>query len=217
MAAIQDKQKVIRTSKYLSFLLRHGADQNNLKMSSDGFVSVNSITNLPQSASYKITLELIKMIVESNDKKRFELKQNENSEWFIRACQGHSIKNLDEMQMMEPITDASKYPSVIHGTFKKFWPSIQNEGLKIMTRNHVHFATGFPKDHSVISGMRRSCDVFIELDLEKAIKDSLKFFVSSNGVILTSGQNGVVDVKYFKRVLDKNCHQLVWKVGENKV
>lgn len=41
----------------------------------------------------------------------------------------------------------------VHGTYEKFMSSIWQEGLKRMTRNHVHFATGLPKEDGVISGM----------------------------------------------------------------
>jgi 2'-phosphotransferase len=90
----------------------------------------------------------------------------------------------------------------------KFWPSIKTEGLKTMTRNHIHFATGFPKDQSVISGMRLSCEVFIEIDLHKAMADGIKFFLSVNGVVLSSGRDGVVGVGYFKNVTDRKGGKL---------
>jgi RNA:NAD 2'-phosphotransferase (TPT1/KptA family) len=41
----------------------------------------------------------------------------------------------------------------VHGTTEKAWDIIQKEGLKPMTRNHIHFATGLPKEDGVISGL----------------------------------------------------------------
>jgi 2'-phosphotransferase len=189
----------IKISKYLSYLLRHGAKEKNLQMSIDGFVEVNSILNLTQSKSYKINLEIIKKIVETNDKKRFELKV-EDGNFYIRACQGHSIKDLDETKMMREITNPDEFPTVVHGTYCKNWKLIKLEGLKVMNRNHIHFAPGYPKDDQVISGMRSSCDIYIELDLKMALSDGIKFFISSNRVILSSGVNGVILPKYFKNV-----------------
>jgi 2'-phosphotransferase len=87
MSSTHDKQQLIRASKYLSFLLRHGAIENNLKISPDGFIKVQEILNLKQSSSYRLNLELIRQIVDTNDKKRFELKQADN-DWLIRASQG---------------------------------------------------------------------------------------------------------------------------------
>ena len=38
-----------------------------------------------------------------------------------------------------------------------------------MARNHIHFATGLPGDDFVISGMRGSSQVIIEVDLKRAL------------------------------------------------
>ncbi len=54
-----------------------------------------------------------------------------------------------------------------------------------MSRNHIHFAPGMPKQNGVISGMRTSCEIYITIDLFGAIKDGIIFYVSTNNVILT--------------------------------
>lgn|GEM_PF-4081194 len=102
------------------------------------------------------------------------------------------------------IEDPTLYPVVIHGTFSKFWKLIKQEGLKRMSRNHIHFAPGMPQEEGVISGMRSTCDIYIQIDMEAAIKDGIKFYISSNNVILTEGVDGVLSPKYFKRVVQKN-------------
>lgn len=211
---MNDQNRLIRTSKFLSYLLRHGAAESNLTMTNDGYVPVESILNLPKSAPYQMNLDLIKTVVNSNDKKRFEIKQLDHSgQWLIRACQGHSLKNLDETKMMKPLTDASQFEVIVHGTFRKFWHLIQIEGLKRMTRNHIHFATGY---QNVISGMRKSCEVFIELDLAKCLSDDIKFFLSPNGVVLSAGIEGVIEPKYFKKVLVREGHSGVLSVLSEK-
>ena len=73
-----------------------------------------------------------------------------------------------------------------------------------MKRNHIHFAIGYPGEKSVISGMKKSGDVYIELDLEKALKDDMKVYISNNNVILTAGFNKVIPPKYFKICKDRN-------------
>ena len=73
-----------------------------------------------------------------------------------------------------------------------------------MGRNHVHFAVGRPGESEVISGMRNTCDILIELDLEKALKDGMKFYISKNKVILSSGFDDLISINYFKRVSDRN-------------
>lgn len=71
-----------------------------------------------------------------------------------------------------------------------------------MSRNHIHFATGTPKNTDVISGMRKNCEVYIFIDLEKALLDDIKFYKSENGVILSPGDDhGKIDKKYFLKVV----------------
>ena len=72
-----------------------------------------------------------------------------------------------------------------------------------MSRNHIHFAPGYPKDKEVISGMRKSCDITIQIDMFKAIKDGIDFYISANNVILTEGINGTLPPKYFMLVTSK--------------
>lgn len=106
--------------------------------------------------------------------------------------------------LLSKIEDASLYPIVIHGTLSKFWPLIKDQGLKRMTRNHIHFAPGLPKEEGVISGMRGSCDVIIQINMAAAIKDGIQFYISSNSVILTEGVEGVLSPKYFLKVMKKD-------------
>jgi 2'-phosphotransferase len=72
-----------------------------------------------------------------------------------------------------------------------------------MARTHIHMATGYPDDSSVISGARSSADVFIIIDMEKALSDGIEFYRSTNGVILSSGIDGVLEPKYFKDIVYK--------------
>jgi len=73
-----------------------------------------------------------------------------------------------------------------------------------MARNHMHFAKGYPGDKEIISGMRSTCDVLVEADLDKSIKDGIKWYISANGVILSPGdKDGFLLVKYFKKAIVK--------------
>jgi hypothetical protein len=71
-----------------------------------------------------------------------------------------------------------------------------------MKRNHIHMATGLPSS-GVISGMRATCEVVIHVDVALALADGIEFFLSANGVVLTSGVDGVLAPKYFKKVEDR--------------
>lgn len=97
-----------------------------------------------------MTLEQIKYVVDNNDKQRFKLIQ-EQGEYLIRANQGHSIKSVNQDQLLERL--AEPLPVAVHGTSLDSWQSIKQQGLLCMKRNHIHLAPGLPGHDGVISGM----------------------------------------------------------------
>jgi len=190
-------------SKRLSFYLRHGAEKAGLRIRNDGYVRLADILKLNEFKQHHATFEKIKQIVDENDKQRFSMMQ-ENEIWYIRANQGHSIKSIESEQLLQEITlsEVKNYPIVCHGTYLKVWDAVKQEGLKTMSRNHIHFVpSDTVKGKGVISGMRYNCQILIYIDLYSAIKDGIKFFLSANNVILSSGLNGQLSPKYFLKVV----------------
>lgn len=105
-----------------------------------------------------------------------------------------------------------------------------SEGLKVMGRHHIHCASGLFGEEGVTSGrsrprcrlasflsmkrispsgMRASCDLFVYINITKALADGIVFERSANGVILTKGQNGALEPKYFERVQNKRG-ETIW-------
>lgn len=72
----------IRIGKKMSYLLRHGAAENGVAISSDGYVLMNDLLNY---LGNKTSLELVHSIVDNNDKKRYEVKIEGGKE-YIRAA-----------------------------------------------------------------------------------------------------------------------------------
>jgi hypothetical protein len=79
----------------------------------------------------------------------------------------------------------------------------QATGLRARERNHIHIAVGEPGAGTVISGARASSDVLIYIDVEAAMAAGVKFYMSTNRVILTRGEGdtGVLSPKFFARVV----------------
>ena len=74
-----------------------------------------------------------------------------------------------------------------------------------MARNHIHFAIGMPDKKGVISGMRSSCEIVIEINLAKSMygEHKIPFYISNNNVILSEGLNdGSLPPQYFRTVYD---------------
>lgn len=86
MSAIPNWRK-IRTSKFISWLLRHGLNERSIKYDSEGYILLEELLKQPEMKD--LTIEDVQSIVDTNDKKRFTIKQ-ENEQYYIRANQGHS-------------------------------------------------------------------------------------------------------------------------------
>ncbi|KAF2151028.1 phosphotransferase KptA/Tpt1 [Myriangium duriaei CBS 260.36] len=243
----------VQVSKKLSWLLRHHIQSEGLAMNSGGYVNVQDVLNNRNIKSLKVSFEELRQLVASNDKQRFSMipvsasstsaLPNEKSsaesgtldkfaadlqstlpqDYLIRANQGHSVA-VDAESLLTRIDESNLPATCIHGTTHSAWTLIVSTGgLKRMTRQHVHFASGLPAGFKsiidkadpgaeqtapVISGMRNSSTVLIFLDIKRAVEGGIKFWLSENGVILTEGdENGIVPLTFFKSVEDRTGGQ----------
>jgi len=199
-----ESRRIDALSRLMSSVLRHRADKLNLNIRSDGYVAVKDLLNMNIKTRTGIplhcyTVDDFKEVVKRDNKQRFGLLE-ENNVLLMRANQGHSMKLIDSEGLLKPIVSAEEVPVCVHGTYLKDLESIKKSGLSRMKRNHVHFARGLSTDNGVISGMRSDCEVMIYLDVQKALQDGMKLYVSENGVILTEGFNGFVPPKYFTKI-----------------
>ncbi|QRG40907.1 hypothetical protein FDK38_005401 [Candidozyma auris] len=188
----------VQISKALSYLLRHGAVKEKLPIDSRGFVELSAILNHPRIKTHRASVEEIETIVAENDKKRFTLETREDGKTYICANQGHSLGLVTE-ENMEPLPYEEMPGNVYHGTFANKLDAIYTRGgLCKMSRNHIHFTSDAEWSHS---GIRKSCNVLIYLDLDKCKETGLVFYKSANGVILTRGNDeGIVPVGCFREV-----------------
>jgi len=84
-----DINKVIKISKFLSYVLRHHPDEIDLTLDDAGWVAVDALLNNASKHGKTITFDELKTIVKKNEKKRFEFNDDQTK---IRASQGHSIQ-----------------------------------------------------------------------------------------------------------------------------
>lgn len=64
--------------------------------------------------------------------------------------------------------------------------------------------------------MRNTCDVFIEIDIIRAIENNIPFFISENSVILSPGVDGVLSKEFFRIVKSKN-YPILFSIKYNYV
>ena len=79
-----DDKKITRASHALSALLRHGAHEAKLAMDAAGWAAIDDV--LRAAHLDRATLDTV---VRENNKSRLEVRGER-----IRACQGHSLKNM---------------------------------------------------------------------------------------------------------------------------
>lgn len=201
----------VKLSKALSWLLRHGAEQEGIAIDSAGYVLLDDALHCRRLRGYSV--KQVEGVVNGNDKQRFHLKE-EGRRKYIRANQGHSIASVREDALLTRLDDsfAELCPEVYHGTYRRFWSAIEaSGGLSRMSRNHIHLAVELPERGGVVSGMRGSCDLIVTVDMRNAgIWQDMEFYKSDNGVILTSGIDGILPLRYVAHVKDRATGEVVY-------
>ena len=166
----KDKKKI---SKFLSLILRHAPEVIGLALEENGWVSVEKLIEACADHGRKFTFTDLKEVVATNDKKRFAFNEDETR---IRASQGHSVAVEIEFEKKEP-------PEILyHGTAEKNVGLILAEGLKKMSRHHVHLSSETETASKV--GMRYGKPIIFQVDTKAMLTEGFEFYVSANGVWL---------------------------------
>lgn len=125
------EKQTVRASKFMSFALRHSPESAGLRLDEAGWVEVTKLLGGISRSKGRFTLDELKHVVATNEKKRFEFNDDETK---IRASQGHSVKV--DLQYEEQTPPELLY----HGTATRFLGAIQAAGLQKMNRHHVHLS-----------------------------------------------------------------------------
>jgi 2'-phosphotransferase len=196
-------------SKKLSKLLRHTGINKGLIFRTDAYTKLDDIIQYFSKTirGRKITVNDITDIVDGNKKKRFQIIVEDGISW-IKANQGHTLIFEDIHYTL--ITSVDDISQPVHGTYLDCLDSIIKNGLNKMGRTHIHFSNGVPDfakadvdgKKRVISGMRGNCQVMIYLDVLQCLDNGIELFLSDNDVVLTNGVDGILDPKYFMKIID---------------
>lgn len=176
MAEISSKQK--QQSKKLALWLRHKPELicDPKEVREGGWIPWEFVVK------GGIKLSMLRQIVEDDDKGRYEL--DEERKW-VRACQGHSF----EVEMdYEVVSDVPE--KLYHGTVEKFMGAIMKEGLRPMSRTHVHLSRDY--DTAIKVGSRRGKPIILEIDAQGLVDSGIELLKSNNNVYLCS----TVDPKF---------------------
>jgi len=163
-----------RQSKLLSLILRHDPAKAGLELQPGGWVKTDDLLAGLARLKRPMSEAQLHKLVETSDKKRFTLSEDG---LMIRAAQGYSTK-VD--MKMSPITP----PALLyHGTATRFLGVILAEGLKPMSRQHVHLSADIETATKV--GARHGKPVILKVKSEEMNQAGQPFYQADNGVWLT--------------------------------
>lgn len=169
------KNDLVKTSKFLSLVLRHQPEAIGLTLDANGWAEVDELLDKAQQAGTRLSRELLERVVSENDKKRFAFSEDGNR---IRASQGHSV----EVDLALPPTEPPEL--LYHGTAQRSVESIQMSGLHSASRQHVHLS---PDTQTAIKvGSRHGKPVVLVIRAGEMWRGGHPFYLSANGVWLTA-------------------------------
>jgi putative RNA 2'-phosphotransferase len=172
---MMNEKNLISTSKFISRVLRHQPELVGITLDENGWADTNALITGMNEANLKVTLDDLKMVVANNNKQRFKFNDDYTK---IRANQGHSVQVNVEMAETVP-------PDILyHGTATRFLDSIKADGLLPQKRLHVHLSGD--KETAMKVGQRHGKPVILTINATKMHEDGFVFYLSDNGVWLTS-------------------------------
>lgn len=154
-------------SHRLSYLLRHAPHEAGVALELGGWVPL-----APLLAHLGVTQEQVERVVALSDKRRFALAGTR-----IRANQGHSVPVDLELAPASPPAE------LYHGTTGGALPAIREQGLRAMSRHHVHLSPDRETARRV--GARRGPPVVLTVEAGAMHAAGHVFYLSENGVWLT--------------------------------
>ena len=170
------------TSKAASYLLRHGAQKECVPIQPDGMMKINDLIKWLHTSGYHVDKKDIYQMVKDDQKGRYRIDTDKD---IIGAVQGHSMD-------VTPSTHPWNQPGpLLHCSYIKHLKSIKETGLKRMTRQHIHLI--YPDQPSWILA-RKNINLYIVIN--ESDKHDLEFIKADNGVVLTSGIDGVIPSEY---------------------
>lgn len=178
-------QSLVRASKFLSLVLRHQPEVVGVTLDGAGWIDVDVLLAALARHGNAMTRETLDEVVFSNDKQRFAFSDDGGR---IRANQGHSVEVDLQLEPKSP-------PALLyHGTADRFLDLILREGLRAMSRHHVHLSSS--KEVAMRVGKRHGQLVLLCVNAAEMHREGHVFFQSANGVWLTD----FVPTAHFKRV-----------------
>jgi putative RNA 2'-phosphotransferase len=164
----------IRTSKFLSLVLRHDPARIGITLDEAGWTDVDALLAAAAAHGVRLTRDELHELVAASDKQRFALSPDGAR---IRANQGHSVDVDLQLPPREPPE------RLYHGTVEAALDGIREHGLVRRARHHVHLSADVATATKV--GSRRGAPVILTIRAADMHAAGHAFYCSENGVWLT--------------------------------
>jgi len=168
-------KELVKTSKFLSLILRHEPERVGLALGEGGWVGVDELLQAVNAQGVILSRDQLQHIVATSDKKRFALSEDGLR---IRANQGHSVE-VDLQYRPQPPPEF-----LYHGTATRFLDSIREQGLQRMGRHDVHLSAETKATLQV--GGRHGKPTLLTIRAGDMHRAGFVFRCSANGVWLVS-------------------------------
>lgn len=163
--------RIVRTSKFLSYVLRHEPETLGLALDPGGWVDVDALLERTRADGRSIDRARLKEVIAHGEKERFTLSEDGTK---IRANYGHSIDvDLD-------LTPTSPPSHLYHGTAEHTVPAIREEGLRPQSRQYVHLSS--TQEEATHVGSRHGPPVVLTIDAQ-ALHDAGHTLYRSTDVV----------------------------------
>mgnify|MGYP006278895343 CR=1 FL=1 len=162
-----------RTSKFLSYVLRHHPGALDLDLDPGGWANVDTLIDRARAEGRSLSRARLRHVIDAGEKTRFRMSADGTK---IRANYGHSIDvNLD-------LAPTSPPEHLYHGTAKHALASIREEGLRPQSRQYVHLSPTLDDAQAV--GRRHGSPVVLTIDAP-ALHEENTLYRASDTVWLT--------------------------------
>lgn len=166
--------RIVRTSKFLSYVLRHNPEALGLELDPGGWADVDTLLERARREGRSIDRTLLEAVMVHGEKERVSLSEDGTK---IRANYGHSIDvDLDLRPTPPP-------PRLYHGTAEHTLPAIRKEGLRPQSRQYVHLSTTRDEAHRV--GRRHGSPVILTVDAQALHDAGHTLYRTTDAVWLT--------------------------------
>jgi putative RNA 2'-phosphotransferase len=166
--------RLVRTSKFLSYVLRHDPGALGLELDPGGWADVDTLLDRARADGRSIDRTLLERVIAHGEKERFTLSEDETK---IRANYGHSIDvNLD-------LTPTPPPEHLYHGTARQTLSTIRSEGLRPQSRQYVHLSSTRDEAHRV--GGRHGTPVVLTVEARPLHDAGHPLYRSTDAVWLT--------------------------------